>query len=100
MLFSDPTASGLDHPPSVLIQGDATVSKAVETWTPELEQLWKMLHVRQPSSAMYSANALTQALFDWYYMRLLISVTPCHIRWWENGNMATMAQTLEVSYVG
>jgi hypothetical protein len=100
ILFSDPTASGLDHPPSILVQGDATVSKTVETWTPELEQLWKILYVRQPSSAMYSTNALTKALFDWYYMRLLISITPRQIRWWDAGDMTAMTQTLEASYVG
>jgi hypothetical protein len=25
---------------------------------------------------MYSRNALTRRIFDWYYMRLLITITP------------------------
>lgn len=102
MLFSDPTASGLDHPPAVLIQGDATAPDQVETWTPELEQLWRILNERQPSSRVYVTNHFTRWLMDWYYMRLLIWVTPIRIRWWEHGDFATLPYELaeELSYVG
>jgi hypothetical protein len=100
LLFSNPTASGLSRPPAVLIQGDASAPDRVETWTPELERLWQILAVRQPSSSIYSANALTRALFDWYYMRLLMQVTPRRIRWWEHGDVTADACELEVSYVG
>ncbi len=101
LLFSDPTASGLAHPPTVLIQGDAICPDGVETWTPELEQLWKLLAVRQPASNVYAGNALTRWFFDWYYMRLLIWVTPRRVRWWEHGATDTTPFELEeVSYVG
>ncbi len=102
MLFSDPTASGLDHPPVVLIQGDAICPDQIETWTPELEHLWRMLDERQPSSRVYVRNALTRSLMDWYYMRLLIWVTPRSVRWWEHGDFAAAPHDLEqeMSYVG
>src|SRR5215471_3592295 len=31
LLYSDPTGSGLDHAPAVLVQGDATVAEILET---------------------------------------------------------------------
>lgn len=100
LLFSDPTASGLPNPPAVLIQGDAVCSDQVETWTPELAQLWQLLAIRQPSSALYSTNPLTRWFFDWYYMRLLIWVTPRRVRWWEQGDMSSEPYEVEASYVG
>lgn len=107
LLFSDPTASGLEAPPAVLIQGDAVCPDQIETWTPELARLWELLAARQPASNVYGANALTRWFFDWYYMRLLIWVTPRSIRWWERGAMASephvlepAADELEVPYVG
>ncbi|HEU5015912.1 MAG TPA: hypothetical protein VFT66_25535 [Roseiflexaceae bacterium] len=107
LLFSDPTASGLHNPPAILIQGDAHCPDRVETWTPELEQLWKMLAVRQSPANMYVSNAFTRSMFDWYYMRLLIWVTPRRIRWWKHGDFTTVAEELgevaaelEESYVG
>ena len=33
MLFSDPTGSGLDHPPQVLVQGSATSTTSISTPT-------------------------------------------------------------------
>lgn len=99
LLFSDPTASGLHQPPAVLIQGDAVAPDVVETWTPELAELWKILDKRQPASRMYLANGLTRWFFDWYYMRLLIRITPRTVRWWDKGDFAQRAHELEASYV-
>lgn len=96
LLFSDPTGSELAHPPLVLIQGDAVCPDQVETWTPELGELWRLLSIRQPPSAIFRANALTRWFFDWYYMRLLIWVTPRRVRWWERGAMADAPAELEV----
>lgn len=99
LLFSDPTASEVASPPLVLIQGDAVCPDRVETWTPELARLWQTLAARQPPTAMFRANALTRWFFDWYYMRLLISVTPRRVRWWERGALADAPCELEVSHV-
>ncbi|MBC8076892.1 MAG: pyridoxamine 5'-phosphate oxidase family protein [Chloroflexales bacterium] len=100
LLFSDPTASGLHAPPAVLIQGDATAPDQVETSTPELDQLWSILAVRQPASNAYGANALTRWFFDWYYMRLLIWIVPSRVRWWDNGDFAAAPQEVEARHVG
>ncbi len=89
LLFSDPTASGIQRPPAVLIQGDAVAPDRVETEiSPDVAAGIERLFRRQPAGTVYSANRLTRYLFDWYYMRLRIEVTPVRIRWWPDGNFA------------
>jgi general stress protein 26 len=89
LLFSDPTASGLTDPPAVLIQGDAEAPNEFVADTEEFEEMARMLFPRQPAGETYSANWLTRYLFDWYYMRLAIRVTPHRIRWWDRGDFAS-----------
>ena len=80
LLFSDPTASGLDHPPYVLVQGTASCPDEVVTSVGPRAGLWARLRERQPSSRMNSSNPVSRYLMDWYYMRLLITVTPTAVR--------------------
>jgi hypothetical protein len=98
LLFSDPTASGLADPPVVLVQGDAEASDRVETSVEGFEDELREVFARQPASGFYSGNPLTRYLFDWYYMRVLIYVTPRRIRWWSGGDYGRAP--LEVSRVG
>ena len=100
LLFSDPTGSNLSDPPAVLVQGDATAPDEIITTTVGYEEQFLTIFRRQPASALYCSNVLTRYLFDWYYMRLLIYVTPFRIRWWEHGDFSSTPQELEVSYVG
>jgi hypothetical protein len=65
----------------------------------ELDALGRLIMVRQPVSARYSANPLTRRLSDWYLMRLLIYVTPRRIRWWPQGDFSRPAVELEVDHV-
>jgi hypothetical protein len=76
LLFSEPTASGLDTGPEVLVQGRATCPDEIVTDVTRNAEYWRRLHERQPFNHMYSRNALTRRIFDWYYMRLLITITP------------------------
>jgi hypothetical protein len=76
LLFSDPTASGLDGAPQVLVQGTATCPDEIVTDVGPDAEYWRRLHERQPFNHMYSRNALTRRIFDWYYMRLHITITP------------------------
>lgn len=96
MLFSDPTGSGLTDPPAVLVQGDAEAPDQVITSSPELEELFELVSERQPAGAMFSADARA----DWYYMRLLIWVTPRRILWWDQGDFTSMPHELVVNHVG
>ena len=76
LLFSDPTGSGLAGAPQVLVQGTATCPDEIVTDVLADAEYWRRLFERQPFNKTYSANALTRWMFDWYYMRLLITVTP------------------------
>ena len=74
LLFSDPTGSGLGAPSQIFIGGTAQCSE-LTTNPAGLEEYWSMLFSRQPSSRSYVRPGF-RALMDWYYMRLLITITP------------------------
>jgi hypothetical protein len=100
LLFSDPTGSGLVEPPAVLVQGDARAPDEIITaFTGELEEVGRIAFQRQPAAELYSRNWLMRSLFDWYYMRLLIYVTPRRMLWWERGDFSQVPHELEVSRV-
>jgi hypothetical protein len=88
LLFSDPTGSGLDNPPAVLVQGTATADDEIVTAGGDLEAHWRLVGSRQPASRWFSASAPARWFPDWYYMRLLIYVTPRRVLWWPNGDTA------------
>jgi len=100
MLYSDPTGSGLAAPPAVLVQGDAICPDQIVTLSESLDVLGRLIMVRQPVSARYSANPLARYLSDWYLMRLLIYITPRRIRWWPHGDFSRPAAELEIDHVG
>ena len=101
LFFSDATASGLSNAPVVLVQGDAEVPERIVTAHMELRDYWRdRIMSRQPAGKMYSMNALTRWFFDWYYMRLLIFVTPRRVLWWPDGDQSQPAQLVEASHVG
>ena len=100
LLFSDPTASGLDDPPAVLIQGDAEAPDEFVTGTDEFEEMARLLFPRQPAAEAYSSNWLMRRLFGWYYVRLAIRVTPHRILWWDRGDFTGVPQEKRASDVG
>ena len=97
LLFSDPTGSGLAAPPAVLVQGDATAPDEIHTWSAELERFWRMVAQRQPSTRIFSSTPVMRYLTDWYFMRLLIYVTPRRIRWWPAGDFTQPAHEADFS---
>lgn len=101
LLFSDPTGSGLENPPAVLIQGDAVITEEVVTSVGGIARDYWLDTVfkRQPATKFISGNFLTRKFMDWYYMRLLIFVTPRALFWWPNGDFSQPRQKFEVTYV-
>ena len=97
LLFSDSTASGLEDPPSVLVQGDAEVPDEIHTSPYDLKDYWKRIWRIQPAGKSYGANVLTRSPMDWYYMRLYIYVRPRRMLVWPEGDFAK--QPLEVGHV-
>ena len=78
LLFSDPTGSGLDHAPQIFVGGRAECPDEIMTGPRGAEDYWRMLFERQPHSKAYVSPPLRR-LMDWYYLRLLITVTPDQI---------------------
>jgi hypothetical protein len=100
LLFSNPTASGLHDPPAVLVQADAEAPDEIVTSVEGFEDELHMVYERQPSSRVYSSNPLTRYFMDWYYMRLVIHVTPRRILWWPGGDFSQAPLALEAGDVG
>jgi hypothetical protein len=100
LLFSDPTASGLDTPPAVLVQGDAEAPEEIATSVAGFAEELRKAYRWQPASRAYGSNPLTRRFIDWYFMRLSIYVTPRRILWWPGGDFWREPSELDVDYVG
>lgn len=75
LLFSDPTGSGLAHAQQIFVGGHAECADDIMTGTQGAEDYWRMLFERQPHSRAYVSVPMRR-LMSWYYLRLLITVTP------------------------
>ncbi|MFE4996885.1 pyridoxamine 5'-phosphate oxidase family protein [Streptomyces mirabilis] len=75
LLFSDPTGSGLTHAQQIFVGGHAECADDIMTGTQGAEDYWRMLFERQPHSRAYVSFPMRR-LMSWYYLRLLITVTP------------------------
>ena len=104
LFYSNPTGSGLIDPPAVLVQGEAQVGDLIITSMAQvdaqirfdMQEQGRRLLQHQPAIAIYTNNRLTQYLMDWYFMRLLITITPRRIMWWERGDFMSPAYEIEV----
>lgn len=94
LLFSDPTASGLESPPAVLVQGRGVVGDDVVS-IDGLERYWQILWERQPMSRYYSLP-FAKRFSDYYYMRLVITVRAERVLCWPNGDFTADAKVIVV----
>lgn len=78
LLFSEPHGSGLEGAEQVLVLATASCADEIATTPGDLAPYWSMLFQRQPSSKAY-LNPLLRPVVDWYYMRLVIDVTPTRV---------------------
>lgn len=102
LLFSDPTGYRQESPSAVLVQGDAEApDKIITDLVTESKEAVHELFTRQPAAEFYSNNPVTRYLFDWYYMRLPIYITPRRILWWDRGdfNSEPYEYEMEMSHV-
>jgi hypothetical protein len=83
LLFSDPTGCGIDHPPTVLVQGIATVDDRDLDHNRELytrESIEKL-----PGAKDASPPKPLQRFFNWYYTRIYVHVRPERVYIWRGG---------------
>lgn len=98
MLFSDPTGTGLLHPPAVLVQGDATCPDVIHTDVKRFEDDVRRGYRCQPKAKLYGADPISRRLVGWYFMRVIIDVVPRVIRWWPDGDFARTPCRVEVDH--
>ena len=98
LLFSDATGAPLTDPPTVLVQGDATVAELVDD-PPWSYEMFKESILRQPNTRSFVSNPVARGLFTFQFQRLAIFVQPRRILVWPRGDMGQMPSELEVSYV-
>ena len=92
LLFSDPTGSGLDDPPAVLVQGTARVDEA------DLEANMKR-YLREGAVKLPKANEKMppeplHRFLRWYLDRIYIHVKPERVLVWPGGDIATAPQVV------
>ncbi len=85
MLFSDPTGSGLQDPPTVLVQGTASVDDRNleanrERFERELAAKLPALHAKAPPEPL-------RRMFSWYYTRIYLHVRPERVYVWPRGDL-------------
>jgi hypothetical protein len=90
LLFSDPTGSGLENPPAVLVQGTAVVDEA------DLEHnrdryARESVEKLPATKAMYPPKPI-QRLFDWYFTRIYVHVRPERVYVWPEGDFTREPQ--------
>jgi hypothetical protein len=96
--YSEPTGSGLDNPPHVVVQGRATVEDEVTTDVMAYDDYWvENVMGPQPQSKLMSSNPIMRWYMDVYYMRLIIRVDPVRISWWPQGDHSRDVQSIEVT---
>jgi hypothetical protein len=99
LLYSDPTGSGLEDSPAVLVQGDASVSEVLEPTHQTLAML-RLSVRRQPDSRRFLGSRLARRLFGFYFQRLAITVRPRRITIWPHRDFGAAPTDIEVVGVG
>ncbi len=87
LLFSYGKGSGLDRPPSVLVQGYADVDD--RDLVANSERCLKDTGEKYPSVLKHTPPKPIRDLFNWYFTRIYIHVTPETVYLWPNGEMRT-----------
>jgi hypothetical protein len=85
MLFSDPTGSGVDNAPMILVQGIARVDDSDleanrRRYEEEMARKLPALHALTPTGAM-------KRFFSWYYDRIYLHVRPERVYVWPSGEL-------------
>ena len=91
LLFSDPTGSGMERPPAVLVQGTATGRRRRPGGQP------RALRAREHGEASGHARSMMppkfmQRFLQWYYTRLYVHVRPERIYVWPEGDFTREPQ--------
>jgi hypothetical protein len=90
LLFSDPTGSGLERPPAVLVQGIATVDDA--NLEANRERYARESIEKLPATKSMYPPKPVQRLFQWYFTRIYVGVRPERVYVWPEGDFSREPQ--------
>ena len=93
LLFSDPTGSGLDDAPMVLVQGIADVDD--RDLDANRERYWHESAEKLPATKDMQPPKLVRGMFSWYYTRVSVHVRPERVFVWPGGDATAEPQLLD-----
>ena len=93
LLFSDPTGSGLQRPPQVLIQGIAEVDD--RDLAANRERYARESIVKLPGTKRLLPPKPLRRMFGWYFTRIYVHVRPERVYVWPDGDPAAEPQLLD-----
>lgn len=99
LLYSEPTGSGVTEPGAVLIQGDATAEDRIVAdmmADNDLATLVRTVFARQPRG-VFMSTWLGRRLFPFYFLRLLIYVTPRRGFFWPTRDFLRTPEELDLT---
>ncbi|MEY2533481.1 MAG: hypothetical protein QOF29_1391 [bacterium] len=85
LLFSDPTGSGLENPPTVLVQGTVRVDD--EDLAANSRRFEREFAEKLPALAELAPRDPLKRLFSWYYHRIYLHVRPERVYVWPGGDL-------------
>jgi hypothetical protein len=85
LLFSDPTGSGVEQPPQVLVQGAADVDD--HDLAANRERYRRELSEKLPAMKEALPPKLLEGLFGWYFDRIYVKVRPERVFVWAGGDI-------------
>jgi len=93
LLFSDPTGSGLDDPPMVLVQGTADMDdRDLEA---NRERYWKESLEKLPATRSMHPPKILRGALSWYYTRIYVHVRPERVYVWPKSDVTIEPELLD-----
>jgi hypothetical protein len=93
LLFSDPTGSGLERAPQVLVQGTAQVDD--RDLDANRERYGRESIEKLPATKSMHPPKPVQRLLQWYYTRIYVHVRPERVYVWPDGECTSEPQLLD-----
>jgi hypothetical protein len=93
LLFSDPTGSGMEHPPMVLVQGTASVDD--RDLDANRERYIRESAEKLPQTVSRLPPERTRRHFNWYFTRIYVHVRPERVYVWPDGDISREPQLLD-----
>jgi hypothetical protein len=93
LLFSDPTGSGMENAPQVLVQGTADVDD--RDLTANRERYTRESVEKLPATKQLLPPKPLMGLFDWYFTRIYVHVRPERVYVWPYGEATREPQLFD-----